>query len=420
MNRFFDWLMGLTVAKKIMVLGAMLLAVGLLLFLLFFFDGSGDASGESPAAAGSVLLTMPDASVGEERESTNLDRYRRGGVSATRDYWDNLEKDPQGDAALLPVSGGPSAGQPRADVPPQPQSSVSAAQLDPSEYSEVEIYSITNGLMTKAEVDANHAADRAIREARKAKDEAAKSPVATQAQMDSLYFARMEMAYSIASKYMGGQPAADDGAEKGAQPEKPSGPRRLDLSSLGGTGTSPVVGSLSGGRGNPLVYTDGKVTVRPARATFLKDERVVSGQRVIVRLLEDLVLSDGTVIPANTHLSGTCSISGRFTISISSVRYDGRMFRTDLSAYDNDGVEGIYCPAVEKKKGAKAGSNIGMEAVSGIASGVTSVFTGNPMIGRMASSGLRELSQITFGDGSVAINLVAGYEFYLFENVENQ
>lgn len=412
MDKFFDWIVGLSLVKKLMFLGVVLLLVGAIVFFMFFFEPKKADSQEQQKE--SVLLKMPDASVEESKESTNLERYRRNGISATKDYWDNLENDKSFDAGLMPVSGQTGSQSNSQNVSGQTVP-VNVEQLDPNVYSEVERYSIANGIMTKAEVDANHTADNAIREARKAKDEASKSPLVTQAQMDSLYFARMEKAYSIASKYMGTSPEESE-SEKAVVPK---GPRKIDLSSAGGMGTAPVVGSLSKGRKSSFVYSDGKVVVKPARATFLKDERVVSGQRVIVRLLEDLTLSDGTVIPANTHLSGTCSISDRFAISISSVRCNGRMFPTDLTAYDNDGVEGIYCPAVVKKKGAKVGANVGLEAVSGIASGVTSAFTGNPLIGRMASTGLRELSQITFSDGSVGINLISGYEFYLFENLKN-
>ena len=55
--------------------------------------------------------------------------------------------------------------------------------------------------------------------------------------------------------------------------------------------------------------------------------------------------------------------------------------------------------------------------MTGIASTAATLFTGNPIVGRVASNSINELSRTTLSNGSVAIDIVAGYDFYIFENV---
>ena len=45
----------------------------------------------------------------------------------------------------------------------------------------------------------------------------------------------------------------------------------------------------------------------------------------------------------------------------------------------------------------------------------TALFTGNSELGSIASSGLDEMTSEIGRDGSVSINIKAGYEFYVYE-----
>ena len=77
----------------------------------------------------------------------------------------------------------------------------------------------------------------------------------------------------------------------------------------------------------------------PYKCMFTRSEKVHSGQRISVRLLEDLVI-DGTLIPQNTHLSAVCSINNRMEILITSIDFHGKfsssssrvMTRTEVRA----------------------------------------------------------------------------------------
>ena len=93
---------------------------------------------------------------------------------------------------------------------------------------------------------------------------------------------------------------------------------------------------------------------RPFRCMFVRDEKIKSGQRVTVRLLEEYSL-DGIRIPANTHLQAICKIDDRLRLSIRSLEMNGRIIPLQLEAYDSDGLAGIYCP--EASKAAKTATN---------------------------------------------------------------
>lgn len=411
MDRFLDWLASL---PKTVILLLAFLFVGVLGSLVYFLVLAPEKSEvvESPQQ---ILLEVPSATLADD-ESSQLEAYRRdrlNSVVTASDFWDKLGEEEASVGGLLVGSEGQSE-------------SVSSSHsgrdefLDPEVYSPTEIYYIRNGTMTKAEVDADHERREEARqtEARQAaeREAAARRQAAAD---DSLYFARMEKAYEMAMKYSGAS-----SEQQPAEPEEPGTgkPRTIEVEkersfiperalAAGGLITSLEQEKVG------VTYSDGEINITPVRATFLKSERVVSGQRVIMRLIEDLKLSDGTVIPANTHVTGICEVGSRLDIRITTVSSGGRIFRTDMSAYDSDGTEGIYCPVIEKKKKKKAAGRVAGQAATSATSMAAMLFTGNPYIGSLANSTLNELTRTTLSDGSVAVNIVAGYDFYIFENV---
>lgn len=401
MDRLLDWITSLPKALQLLLV---FFIIGLLGFSVWFFVFAPE---EEPVQdlQRQVLLEMPSATLDEDN-SSQMDTYRRdrlrSSVSAS-DYWDNLGQDEVG-GLIVDGDGGDASGAAPKDE-----------YLDPEVYSPTEIYQIQNGTVTKAEVDARHA--RLAQEA-KAAAAAAPKPV----NQDSLYFARMEKAYQMAMKY-GGAPAAAAPEETAEKKEEEVAPRTINVEKERtyipeqAMQSDGLISSLEQEK-RGMTYSDGDVQLTPVRATFLKTERVVAGQRVIMRLIEDLRLSDGTMIPANTHVTGICEVGSRLDISVRTISYGGRIYRTDMSVYDNDGTEGIYCPVIERKKGKKAASRVAGQAASSAATLAATLFTGNPLVGRMASTGINELSGSVLSDGSVAINVVAGYEFYIFENIK--
>lgn len=383
--------------------------VGALAFGVVYY-GFGLNKREKPedVATENIMLEMSEPE-SQEYNKSRLQSYQesdseaRSGVSS---YWDSL------------------LGTEEEETKP------TDVYLDPSIYSPTEIMMIEQGLKTKEEIDREHLeqASRAAAEQAAKAAQPVKKPL-TQEQQDSIYFARLEKAYGIAAKYSA-QPEAEP------EPEPEEEVRKIDVT--GGSNETPeasylptdsfaddgIISSLDSPSQNGLVHY-GSHKVQPVKATFLKNERVVSGQRVIIRLMQDLVLSDGTTIPANTHITGTCSIGRRMKININMLHYGGKMFPTDINIYDNDGTEGIYCPmAAESAAKGKKAKRIAGQVVSGAAGIGGTIFSGgNPiagqMMGRAASSSVQQISASMSSDGVVSVDVSAGYEFYVYENVKD-
>ena len=405
MDRLIDWITGLPKAVLILLVAVIMSLLGFAVYWFAFADRTAAAEEE---AAGAVLLEVPGATI-RDNDLSRVETYRREGarsaVSAS-EFWDQLE---EGNGGLLIEEG--DSGRAQAVTGHVEE------ELDPSIYSEMEIYYIRQGTKTKAQVDAEHAA-----RAREAAAAAASTPQSARAaDSDSAYFARMERAFEMAQKYSSTPSGSDSGVSGNGVSVGDSAARTIEIPEpstlpqevFSGDG---VITSLEGQTAG-TIYTDGNVQIRPTRATFLKTERVVDGQRVIMRLKEEMRLSNGTVIPENTHVSGICRVGTRLCIEINTVNYGDRIYRTDMDVYDNDGIEGIYCPVIEQNKGKKAAGKVAGQAMTGIASTAATLFTGNPIVGRVASNSIHELSRTTLSNGSVAIDIVAGYDFYIFENV---
>ena len=181
--------------------------------------------------------------------------------------------------------------------------------------------------------------------------------------------------------------------------------RRSGLVSSVEEGLGPVgssgVSSLDGGD-DELTEDDSY----PFKCMFVRDERIRGGERVPVRLLEDMVVG-GQLVPKNTHLMAVCSIGSRLDLNVASIDLGGKIINLDYDAYDNDGTKGIYCPGISDKSVSQAAGT----AVSGARSRLTS------RIGRAAQDVVNTgLSLITLSGGETAVQVPAGYQFYLVKS----
>ena len=147
----------------------------------------------------------------------------------------------------------------------------------------------------------------------------------------------------------------------------------------------------------------------PVKCMFLRDEKVKNGQRIIFRLMEDLEV-DGTLLPANTRLSAVCTIGERLFMEIANVEYGGRIVRLGYSAYDTDGIIGIYCPETGAES---AGKQIKDDAVNSVSSAISGFF------GQIGNAFVRTgANLLQSGDGVASVNVAAGYEFYIYKESE--
>ena len=180
-------------------------------------------------------------------------------------------------------------------------------------------------------------------------------------------------------------------------------PASIDLSAVGSS--DGIISTLDDDFSDAAVQYEG--AKRPFRCMFVRDQKLKSGQRVTLRLLEDYV--DGSVrIPANTHLAAICKLGDRLELSVRSLEMNGRIVPLALDAYDTDGLQGIYCPETSASKNSRQASN---DAIS--AAGTT--FGG--LVGDLASTVLRTGASIArSASGEVSVSVVSGYEFYLVKS----
>ncbi len=180
-------------------------------------------------------------------------------------------------------------------------------------------------------------------------------------------------------------------------------PQSIDLSSVGSS--DGIISSLDDDVEDAAVQYEG--SKRPFRCMFVRDQKLTSGQRVTLRLLEDYV--EGSIrIPANTHLAAICKIGDRLELQVRSLEMNGRIIPLTLDAYDTDGLQGIYCPETSATKNSRAATN---DAIS------TAGTTFGGLVGDIASTVLRTGATIAkSATGELSVSVVSGYEFYLVKS----
>lgn len=190
--------------------------------------------------------------------------------------------------------------------------------------------------------------------------------------------------------------------------EEPEVATPAPVRKTGGISSLDEWGTIDGISG--LDSEDQYVTIdasKPVRVMFVKEQKITSGQRITLRLLDDIA-ADGILIPKNTHLSAQCTLGERIDIKVNNIEINGKILNLGYTAYDNDGNEGLYCPESNSKKttqqATSQATNITTQLLSQALSGVASnvVQAGTQMV------------QSTKGVKSAQIS--AGYTFYLLKD----
>ena len=190
--------------------------------------------------------------------------------------------------------------------------------------------------------------------------------------------------------------AAEEAPAEGPKQE----PLSIDLSAVGSS--DGIISSLDDDFDDAAVQYEG--AKRPFRCMFVRDQKITSGQRVTLRLLEDYV-EGGVRIPANTHLAAICKIGDRLELQVRSLEMNGRIIPLALDAYDTDGLQGIYCPETSAVKNSRQATN---DAIS------TAGTTFGGLVGDIASTVIRTGATIAkSASGELSVSVVSGYEFYL-------
>ena len=194
------------------------------------------------------------------------------------------------------------------------------------------------------------------------------------------------------------------GASEEAPTEAPKPePQSIDLSAVGSS--DGIISSLDDDFEDDAVQYEG--AKRPFKCMFVRDQKLTSGQRVTLRILEDYNL-DGVHIPANTHLAAICKIGDRLELQVRSLEMNGRIIPLALDAYDTDGLQGIYCPETSASKNSRTATN---DAIS------TAGTTFGGLVGDIASTVIRTGATIAkSATGETSVSVVSGYEFYLVKS----
>lgn len=146
----------------------------------------------------------------------------------------------------------------------------------------------------------------------------------------------------------------------------------------------------------------------PFKCMFVRQEKLKGGQRVSVRLLEDIVV-EGQLVRKNTHLNAVCTIGDRVDLKVSNIDINGRIINLDFDAYDNDGTRGIYAPDLD------SGTMV-EDALkqAGLSAGRRRMSTA---VGQTVQDLLSAGSMVITGKGKDrTVTIPAGYQFYLVKH----
>ena len=353
--------------KQALLFGA--ICVMVIGFLIFVFISQFGGGSKAPAEE-SVTATIPDGEV--QKMSDSKSEAFRGRVS-TEDYFAELGKLTDDEEISLVSS----------DGRPTPQTDSSPAMTQ--EQSDEAAVARTFGTPPPSSASSSAAPSRRS----SGGGSSASRPMTEQERLD-YDRRRAEMVRDVLV-----------GSSEEATAETPAPePQSIDLSAVGSS--DGIISSLDDDFEDAAVQYEG--AKRPFKCMFVRDQKITSGQRVTLRLLEDYN-QDGVRIPANTHLAAICKIGDRLELQVRSLEMNGRIIPLALDAYDTDGMQGIYCPETSASKNSRTATN---DAIS------TAGTTFGGLVGDIASTVIRTGATIAkSASGEVSVSVVNGYEFYL-------
>lgn len=204
-----------------------------------------------------------------------------------------------------------------------------------------------------------------------------------------------EEQYKLAQKYLGGGSQSTDGAADNASKSKGriSVMRPIREGEIEASTLDPRA-DFTAERNLGFLTAEGRTAASDAptvRACVAATQVIRAGSTVRLRLLEPVRI-DGVVIPRNTPVYGTATISGmRLQVIVSSVEYNGRIFAVEASAYDLDGQPGLNVPNSRERTALKdALASVGQTASTSV--NVTHS-AGQQVLSTMAQGGLQASSR---------------------------
>ena len=229
----------------------------------------------------------------------------------------------------------------------------------------------------------------------------------TPAEREERHRRRQEEAIQMAERMSGKESAQNEPPpqQKQAPEQKKEEPvtevrRTSIISSL--DDEAGLIGSLGS---DDTIFTDDGT--RPFPCMFSKASKLKDDDRVSIILLEDIVVS-GTLVPRNTHLMASVSLSNRLELKIASLELGGRIIAFGYEAYDIDGSKGIYCPDVGNERSTVRSRGTGL-----IGSTLSS------RVGRVAGDVVSTgVSLLQNRDGERTVSVPTGYTFFIMKKTE--
>ncbi len=111
-------------------------------------------------------------------------------------------------------------------------------------------------------------------------------------------------------------------------------------------------------------FTDSQNIESAVPAVIHETQSIVSGSTVKLRLLDDAYIN-GILVQKNNFVFGTAVLNGeRLLIEIKSIRSGNTLLSVALSAYDLDGMDGIYVPGAIERNSAKESSDKAIQSIA--------------------------------------------------------
>lgn len=146
------------------------------------------------------------------------------------------------------------------------------------------------------------------------------------------------------------------------------------------------------------------------KAVIHQTQEVVSGSVVKLRLLDSIIIN-GTIIPKNQMIYGLAHVNNeRLEINLKTLRYKDSILPVSLSAYDLDGLEGLFIPGAISRDASKEGVDDALQNLQ--------IMTMDPSIGAQAASAGVQAAKGLFRKKvkQIRVQLKAGYQLLLRDN----
>lgn len=389
--------------------GIIIIAASVIIGLVFIIAYSMIPKTSEEEAITNVYIEHPDADVSETSDS-KIDAYaiRKGSKSSIENYWDSIEdvevteEDPM--AEMTAVGKGTSA------------NSLSALKERSQTNQNNIVRSSKSGTNHEESSHTNSGTGGSTTSSRMTRDEYLQRYQAANAQAVNQY---METYNKIVADQNAADVTSDD-----ASVQKENKPEEVDVEETIAVETATVEKPMIKRSGNISTLDDsfGTLTTgvssldeesdildagssHPLKCMFTKEEKIESGQRVSIRLLEDMVVGS-VLVPKNSHLMAVCTIGNRLMLKVSSIELNGQIYAMNYEAYDNDGTKGIYCPDLDngiKDAAKQSGMSLGRRAFTKTGAIVNEVANLGLTIAEMGSSGTK------------SVRVPSGYTFYLMD-----